>query len=200
MVYFSAQQPARNGIDVLTRSQMRCLSSYHPWMLRFRGRDIEQFPESKSPPTGGSSAPQQTVGELGATRHCCALRGLIAREMRCTVPVPSPSDFASLKLAAFRLPFGRAVYLRTVELHALGHGALKPAITIRCGARPPWRSFALLNRLLTSRCDGHHKKCDICGPRNVICFGEGGGGGEGGRRLAQIDTVLSRFGPPVDVP
>src|SRR5262249_53670392 len=37
-----------------------------------------------------SSLSEQTVGELGTTRHCCAPRRLIARsfEMRCTVGHP----------------------------------------------------------------------------------------------------------------
>src|SRR5262252_6414196 len=70
----------------------------------------------ESPPTGGSSAPYQTVGELGTTRHCCAPRELIARsfEMRCTVPVPSPND-----LATFKIPTPFASCFRTFRSVAL---------------------------------------------------------------------------------
>jgi hypothetical protein len=59
---------------------------------------MTKFSKLKVPPTGGQA--QQTVGELGTTRHCCAPRGLIARsfEMRCTVPVPMPSDLATYKI------------------------------------------------------------------------------------------------------
>jgi hypothetical protein len=55
--------------------------------------------------------------------------------MRCTVPVPIPSDLATFKdTNALRkllphLPLGRAVYLRPPELHGLGNGAsLRPAL------------------------------------------------------------------------
>jgi hypothetical protein len=52
-------------------------------------------------------------------------------EMRWTVPVPIPSDFATFKITyslrklLSHLPFGRAVYLRPAELHALGKGAFE---------------------------------------------------------------------------
>ena len=61
---------------------------------------MTKFSKWKVPPTGGSSAPKQTVGELGTTRHCCAPRRRIARsfEMRCTVPVPMPRDLATIPL------------------------------------------------------------------------------------------------------
>ena len=51
--------------------------------------------------------------------------------IRWTVPVPMPSDLATFKIptpfaSCFRtLAFGRAVYLRPTELHALGNGALE---------------------------------------------------------------------------
>src|SRR5215475_11982762 len=47
-----------------------------------------KFSKWNVPATGGSSAPKQTVGELGTTRHCCAPRRFIARsfEMRWTDP------------------------------------------------------------------------------------------------------------------
>src|SRR5215831_20675281 len=53
----------------------------------------------ESPPYRGSIARQQPFGGL-ASVHCCAPRGLIARsfEMRCTVPVPIPSDLATFKI------------------------------------------------------------------------------------------------------
>ena len=58
--------------------------------------------------------------------------------MRWTVPVPIPSDLATfniptpflqhtdtLRKLLSHLPFRRAVYLRPVELHGLGDGALE---------------------------------------------------------------------------
>ena len=50
--------------------------------------------------------------------------------MRCTVPVPIPSDLAIFKIptpfaSCFRTPFYRTVYLRPAKLHAFGHGALE---------------------------------------------------------------------------
>src|SRR5262245_66102926 len=61
--------------------------------------------------------------------------------MRWTVPVPSQSDFATFKIPTLRkllspLPFGRAVYLRPAELHALGDGALETCLYQLANHRP----------------------------------------------------------------
>src|SRR5262249_36865229 len=60
----------------------------HFWTVFVRG-GMNKISKWKVPPTGGSSAPQQTLDELGTHSHCCAPRGLTARsvEMRWTVPV-----------------------------------------------------------------------------------------------------------------
>ena len=57
------------------------------------------------------------------------------------MPVPSPSDLATFKIptpfaSCFVSSFGRAVYLRPTELHALGHGALKPCFDPLADHRP----------------------------------------------------------------
>src|SRR5262249_50276856 len=63
-------------------------------------------------------------------------------EMRCTVPVPSPSDLATFKMPTplrkllSHLAFGCAVDLRSAELHALGDGTLEPCFDPLADHRP----------------------------------------------------------------
>ena len=59
-------------------------------------------------------------------------------EMRCTVPVPIPSDLATFKIPKLlsHLAFGRAVYLRPAELHALGNSALEARFDALANQRP----------------------------------------------------------------
>jgi hypothetical protein len=62
--------------------------------------------------------------------------------MRRTVPVPIPSNLATFqdtraisKLLS-HLPFGRAVYLRPAELHALSNRALEACFDSLANHRP----------------------------------------------------------------
>jgi hypothetical protein len=60
--------------------------------------------------------------------------------MRWSVPVPMPRALATLKIptpfASCFLAFGRAVYLRPAELHALGDSALEAWCRSKNGHRP----------------------------------------------------------------
>src|SRR5262249_338234 len=81
-------------------------------------------------------------GKLVQIRHCSAPRRLIARsfEMRCTVPVPMPSDLATLKIPT---PFASCCRtFRSVALsifgrpNALGDGALETCLYPLANHRP----------------------------------------------------------------
>jgi hypothetical protein len=66
------------------------------------------------------------LSRVGAPRHCRAPRGLIARsfEMRCTVPVPMPSDLATFKIPK---PFASCFRtLRSVALSIFGRPSFTP--------------------------------------------------------------------------
>src|SRR6516225_9893565 len=73
---------------------------------------------------GGQSRGSNLLDGLTALKlasvHCCAPRGLIARSfaMRCTVPVPIPSDLATLKI---QTPYASCFRtLRSVALSICG--------------------------------------------------------------------------------
>ena len=72
---------------------------------------MSNFQNSRVPPTGGSRLPHAHPGSF---------------EMRCTVPVPilgHLQDADTLRKLPSHLPLGRAVDLRSAELHALSDGA-----------------------------------------------------------------------------
>src|SRR5262249_9697428 len=103
----------------------------------------------QSPPTG-----YRGIKRAGATRHCSAPRGLIARsfEMRCTVPVPSPSDFATFKIPT---PFASCFRtFRSVALSIFGRPSFTPWATARL--RPAF----IRSRIMLRSNSANHKAED----------------------------------------
>src|SRR5262249_19122167 len=94
-----------------------------PFLDRFLSKGaLLNSQNGKSPLPGG----QAHVGELGTTRHCCAPRRLIARsfEMRWTVPVPMPREFATFKIPTPLASCFRA--FRSVALSIFGRPSFTP--------------------------------------------------------------------------